>query len=79
MARQQSCTLGGIPVPGFDTKTLPEKTFKTLHAAVLGPPSQERWAEIPWQADLAEARRKAARENKPLLMWIMDGHPLGCT
>jgi hypothetical protein len=69
--------LGGLPVPGFGTERLEEARFRALHAAVR--PQGERWATIPWEPDLARARERAAREGKPLLMWVMDGHPLGCT
>ena len=71
--------LGGVPVPGFAVRSLPDATFRQLHAAVAPRGAGERWAEIPWETDLAAARKRAAREKKPLLMWIMDGHPLGCT
>jgi hypothetical protein len=74
-----SCKLGGIDVPSFSTDRLSEATFKELHAAVAPSGPAERWAEIPWQTDLQAARKKAIREGKPLFMWIMDGHPLGCT
>ena len=37
------------------------------------------WATIPWMTDLWQARVKAAAEGKPILLWEMDGHPLGCT
>jgi hypothetical protein len=76
-AAREPCHLEGIEVPSFDTRSLPEKTFAALHKAVA--PKAEAWATIPWEPDLATARRKAAREGKPLLMWVMDGHPLGCT
>ncbi len=25
-----------------------------------------------------QARKVAAKEGKPILLWEMDGHPLGC-
>ena len=28
---------------------------------------------------LWQARERAAAEGKPILLWEMDGHPLGCT
>jgi hypothetical protein len=28
--------------------------------------------------DLWDARRKAAREGKPIMLWEMDGNPMGC-
>ena len=33
---------------------------------------------IPWETSLWEARVKAAATGKPILLWEMDGHPLGC-
>ena len=71
--------LGNVDVPGFTTSNLDAATFKALHAAVAPQGEGERWTEIPWITDLTEARRAAAREGKPIFMWIMDGHPLGCT
>ena len=74
-----SCRLAGIPVPAFATPMLDLERFQALHAAVAPRGETERWSEIPWQTDLLAARAKGAREGKPLLMWVMDGHPLGCT
>ncbi len=41
--------------------------------------SEQGWLSIPWETDLTTARRKAVAENKPVFLWEMDGHPLGCT
>ena len=47
--------------------------------AFLRPKAEEmRWASIPWQTDLWEARRLAAETGKPIFMWAMNGNPLGC-
>lgn len=40
---------------------------------------EDRWAAIPWLTDLWQARQLAAKQGKPILLWEMDGHPLGCT
>ena len=40
---------------------------------------EEPWRTIPWETSLIEAQNIAARENKPLFIWAMDGHPLACT
>lgn len=37
------------------------------------------WRSLPWMTDLWQARELAARVGKPILLWEMDGHPLGCT
>lgn len=36
------------------------------------------WQEIAWRTDLWEARKEAATAGKPIYLWEMDGHPLGC-
>ncbi|HYF01709.1 MAG TPA: hypothetical protein VEJ18_22500 [Planctomycetota bacterium] len=40
--------------------------------------SETKWEEIPWEIDLWEARRKAAALGKPIMLWEMDGNPMGC-
>jgi hypothetical protein len=52
--------------------------FKALHARLV-PSGEEKWQTIPWKTDLLEARDAAAREAKPVFLWSMNGHPLGCT
>jgi len=43
-------------------------------------PSKEEsaWLEIDWKTGLWEARKEAAQSGKPIYLWEMDGHPLGC-
>jgi hypothetical protein len=36
------------------------------------------WLSIPWETDLLTATARAAAEDKPIFLWEMDGHPLGC-
>ncbi len=57
----------------------PEGDWKSVHAMVVPAPAETGWRSIPWRTDLWEARREAARAGKPLFLWEMDGHPLGCT
>ena len=46
---------------------------------VLIRPRPGGFDDISWMTDLWEARKKAAAEGKPLLVWVGDGHPLGWT
>jgi hypothetical protein len=39
---------------------------------------EDPFATIPWETNLWDARVKAAAAGKPILLWEMDGHPLGC-
>jgi hypothetical protein len=41
-------------------------------------PGEDQFDKIPWQTSLWQARVLAARHGKPILLWEMDGHPLGC-
>ena len=48
--------------------------------ALIGPTEDEqKWLQIPWETDLATARVKANSTGRPVFLWEMDGHPLGCT
>jgi hypothetical protein len=49
-----------------------------LHEELV-PKRTEAWQTIPWRVDLLEARAAAIEEGKPLFLWSMNGHPLGCT
>ncbi|MSR46215.1 MAG: hypothetical protein EXS13_03975 [Planctomycetes bacterium] len=48
-----------------------------LHRALI-PKRDEPWQTIPWQVDLLAAREEAIRTKRPLFLWAMNGHPLGC-
>ena len=58
---------------GLDVERIP-----ALQALIKPKPDESRWEQIPWQVDLWDARRKAAREGKPIMLWEMDGNPMGC-
>lgn len=51
--------------------------FDKLRALIK--PKAGGFDDLPWMTDLHEARKKAAAEGKPLLVWVGDGHPLGWT
>lgn len=51
--------------------------FEELHQR-LQPAGDETWRTIPWKTSLLEAQSIAAKEGKPIFIWSMDGHPLGC-
>ncbi|MBW3539461.1 MAG: hypothetical protein KY476_04255 [Planctomycetes bacterium] len=53
--------------------------FEKLHALIAPDAGEDQWTQIPWRTSLWEARVEAARQGKPILLWEMDGHPLGCT
>jgi hypothetical protein len=63
---------------GDGEKDLTAAEFKKLHAEIV-PKSKECWEKVPWKIDLFEARALSYRVKKPIFLWAMNGHPLGCT
>jgi hypothetical protein len=58
---------------------VPPGQFDRLHALIKPHTDEQKWEQIPWLADLWQARKLAAEQGKPILLWEMDGNPLGCT
>ncbi len=42
-------------------------------------PEELSWQAIPWQTSIPDALELAARDRKPVLLWAMNGNPLGLT
>ena len=57
---------------------LTDAEFQRLHK-LLRPTLDEAWRTIPWKIGLLDAQLNAVDEGKPIFIWAMDGHPLGCT
>jgi len=57
----------GLSLADFD------KLYKELQ-----PPKDELWRSIPWHVSIVEAREAAAKEKKPIFVWVASGEPLGC-
>jgi hypothetical protein len=60
------------------TLGLTDAEFQKLHRE-LQPNPKAAWRTIPWKTSMLDAQAAAAREGKPIFIWAMDGHPLGCT
>ena len=41
--------------------------------------SMRAWQQVPWETTFHAGAEAAAQAKKPLLLWLMNGHPLGCT
>ena len=42
-------------------------------------PAEELYRQIGWRNALAPAIEEAQQLGRPILLWTMNGHPLGCT
>lgn len=56
-------------------KPIAPEEFGALFKMFKAQPGENRFREIPWLLDIWEARRKAAAEGKPLLVWSGAGGP----
>jgi hypothetical protein len=57
---------------------LTAKGFDKVHRMIKPQPGELRFNEIPWLLSVWEARKKAAAEGKPILVWSgSGGAPIG--
>ena len=64
--------------PAFAADPIRPERLEELHKLIKPSGRELTWTKIPWMTSLWEARQRAAREGKPILLWEMDGHPMGC-
>jgi hypothetical protein len=62
------------PAPHLD-----HDNFAQWRDFILPNPGESKWQEIPWHESFWKGLLQAQEQNKPLLLWAMNGHPLGCT
>ena len=62
---------------GADAGALTAAEFERLHRE-LQPSRDELWRSIPWHVSILEAREQAAKDRKPIFVWVASGEPLGC-
>ena len=66
--------LAGIGLMSIQVGFSNEAVVKEILPSV----EESAWEKIDWKTDLWEARKEAAKAGKPIYLWEMDGHPLGC-
>ena len=66
------------PTPSAAAPPLSAEDAARLRKAIRPAPGEDPFDTIPWETSLWDARTKAAAKGKPVLLWEMDGHPLGC-
>jgi hypothetical protein len=62
----------------LEPAAIPVEQFVKLHTLIKPQPGELRFHEIPWLINVWEARKKAAVEGKPILVWSgAGGAPIG--
>ena len=64
---------------GAAAQELTEERAAQCRDLVLPSADELEWRAIPWRDTLAAAVLEANEVDKPVLLWAMNGHPLGCT
>lgn len=73
------CHTGETRQIQFTPAELTLQNFDAFVDKISPEPDELAWQEIAWESQLTKAIERANREDKPLLIWAMNGHPLGCT
>jgi hypothetical protein len=64
--------LGQAPV-------LDDQSFDRWRDYIRPQVKDESYLEIPWRESFYIAINEARETDRPILLWTMNGHPLGCT
>lgn len=55
------------------------ESYSAVRDQVLPMEAELGWLAVGWRPVLWDAVVEAREADKPLLIWAMNGHPLGCT
>ena len=58
---------------------LNDRNFADWRKHILPDTGGLAWQQIPWETTFRDGIVAADAAGKPLLLWTMNGHPLGCT
>lgn len=61
------------------TIKLDDRNLQQWRDHILPAADDLTWQKIPWLTTFADGILSADQLDKPLLLWVMNGHPLGCT
>ncbi len=61
------------------TAALADANFDTWRNYIRAKESELVWQELPWETTYRDGLLRASADEKPLLLWVMNGHPMGCT
>jgi hypothetical protein len=64
---------------GTAAPPLTDATFEALRDAILPSAEERAFEAVGWRPSFGEAVREAREQGRPVLLWAMNGHPLGCT
>lgn len=63
----------------FSAEELTERNYRVIRDHVLPDKDEEAWREIEWRPTFWDGVIDAQEEDKPIMLYAMNGHPFGCT
>ncbi len=86
MKRILCCLLVVLLAGSFSSGQEPEAdipltfgNYRAWQKHIMPAEAELEFFKIPWERTFQDGILKANRERKPVLLWTMNGHPLGCT
>src|SRR5262249_25044231 len=65
--------------PPPDVPVLTDANLRKWIDFILPKNADVRWERMDWRAALGAAVHEAKGLQRPILLWTMNGHPMGCT
>jgi hypothetical protein len=81
-ADEPPCETPDLPAGAAADVVVPvlDATSVSAWSAYLSPTADElSWEAVDWLPTYSEGVAAAQSQRRPLLLWAMNGHPLGCT
>ena len=69
-----------LALAGFaSAETLTDATYEKTRDEILPTKDELAWQALGWRTSLWAGVVDAQKAEKPVLLYVMNGHPLGCT
>jgi hypothetical protein len=62
-----------------NAEELSDSSYERIKRHILPDADEETWRKIPWRTTFWQGVIDANKEDKPILLFAMNGHPFGCT
>ncbi|MGB0951659.1 MAG: hypothetical protein ACPG31_00395 [Planctomycetota bacterium] len=74
VASEASDPFGAVAMPELD-----RSEYRAWRRYLRPTDEEAAFEAIPWLPTFADGLKAAEEAQLPLLLWVMNGHPLGCT
>ena len=75
--------VSGLDLLAAEGESLPPPKLSAVNAKfrdlVVPNASEASYRKIPWRTSILQGIVEAQKHDKPVMIYLMNGHPLGCT